>query len=256
MTWSSPPSRASPSRRAERALGVRVLGASDLLALWERGAPRHALDRSALLAAFARPDLPPEAITDLPLGEITASLLRLREASFGGRIRSHVDCERCGQRLELSLDVQSLLQSVPNEEVGPRVVDVEGLRVRAPSLHDLAAVANEPDAGRGARQLLELCTTEGDAAALSDATVREVEDALEAADPNADLAFDLRCETCGHLGTAQLDAGELLWDEIDARARALFGEVHQLARAYGWTESEILTLSAARRASYLSMVAA
>lgn len=233
---------------------MRVLGASDMLALWERGAARHALDRSALLAAFARPDLPPEAITDLPLGEITASLLRLRDASFGARIRSHVDCERCGQRLELPLDVQSLLQPVPNEEVGPRVVDVEGLRVRAPSLHDLAAVANEPDAGRAARQLLERCTTHGDAAALSDAALHDVEDRLEALDPNADLAFIVRCESCGHHGLAQLDAGVLLWDEIDAGARALLGEVHLLARAYGWSEGEILALGTARRTAYLAMV--
>jgi hypothetical protein len=66
----------------------------------------------------------------------------------------------------------------------------------------------------------------------------------------------VRCEACGHEGSAQLDAGELLWDEIDARAHALLGEVHQLARAYGWTESEILGLSAARRAAYLSMAVA
>ena len=85
--------------------------------------------------------------------------------------------------------------------------------------------------------------------------MREIEDALEAADPNADIAFDVHCEACGHAGTAQLDAGELLWDEIDARARALLGEVHLLASAYGWTEREILALSAARRATYLSMVA-
>jgi hypothetical protein len=234
---------------------MRALGVSDLLALWERGAARHALDRSTLLAAFARPDLPPEAITEMPLGEITASLLRLREASFGARIRSHVDCEHCGQRLELTLNACELLQPISHDESTAPVVDVAGLRVRTPTLRDLAAVTSEPDAGRAARQLLERCTTEGDAAALSDAAFREIEDALEAADPNADLAFDVRCEACGHLGTAQLDAGELLWDEINARARALLGEVHLLARAYGWTESEILALSAVRRAFYLSMVA-
>lgn len=43
-----------------------------------------------------------EAIADLPLGAVTASLLRLRETSFGTRIRSHVDCTRCGERLELT----------------------------------------------------------------------------------------------------------------------------------------------------------
>src|ERR1700730_671285 len=126
-TWSSRPSRPSPNRPLEGG-DMRALGESDLLALWERGAARHPLDRSALLTAYARPDLPPEQIGDLPLGEVTANLLRLREAYFGSHIRSHVDCEQCGQRLELTLDVRDLLQPVPHLEPGVRMVDAAGLR--------------------------------------------------------------------------------------------------------------------------------
>ncbi len=233
---------------------MRTLDASDLLALWDRGAARHALDRSALLCAWARPYLPAEAIADLPLGIVTSTLLELRAASFGSRIRAHVDCEHCGQRLELNLAVGDLLRSMGDE--GLSDIEVCGLRVRPPSLRDLAAVARERDAAPAVRLLLARCMREcGDAEALSDAALHEVEDALEAADPNADIAFDVRCEACGHAGSAQLDAGELLWDEIDARARALLSEVHVLARAYGWTEGEILRLGAARRAAYLAMVA-
>lgn len=47
---------------------MRELGAAELLSLWDHGAPRHALDRAALLAAAARPDWPADAIADLPLG--------------------------------------------------------------------------------------------------------------------------------------------------------------------------------------------
>jgi len=166
-----------------------------------------------------------------------------------------VDCAQCGQRLELPLDVRDLLQPVPNREQGARMVDAAGLRLRAPTLRDLAAVAHEVDAERGARQLLKRCVTgEGDVE-LSDFAFREIEDALEAVDPNADLAFDVCCEACGEVGTAQLDAGELLWDEISSRARTLLADVHQLARAYGWSERDILALSSARRAVYLAMVA-
>lgn len=238
---------------------MRALGASEVLALWERGAQRHVLDRSALLCAWARPELPADAIVDLPLGAVTASLLRLREASFGARIQSYVDCERCGVRLQLVLQASELLQPMALKEQGPRDIDVHGLRVRPPCLRDLAAVAHEPDVDRAARQLLARCTLPGcddDAytlAALTNEALREVEDALEALDPNADLALHVHCEACGHRGMAQLDAGALLWDEIDSRARALLGEVHALARAYGWTQGEILALGAARRATYLAM---
>jgi len=237
---------------------MRALEPGDVLTLWERGATRHPLDRSALLCAWARPEVPAEMIADLPLGVVTASLLALRTASFGSRIRAHVDCERCGERLELNLTAPEMLQPVPAEEDGAGTIEAAGMRVRVPSLRDLAAVFTEHDAECGARQLLARCLLSANDCAdrLSDATMREVEDALEAIDPNADLAFNVHCEACGKHGTAQLDAGALLWDEIDARARALLGEVHLLARAYGWTESEILALGASRRAAYLGMVTA
>jgi hypothetical protein len=236
---------------------MRPLTASDVVALWEHGAHLHALDRSALLCARARPELPAHTIGDLSLGTVTASLLHLREATFGARIQCHVDCERCGVRLELALLSTELLQPTP-ENLSE--IDVLGLRVRAPCLRDLAAVANESDVNRAAQQLFARCIMRSaidpgaiEVDALPDEALREVEDALEALDPNADLALDVHCAACGHCGTAQLDAGELLWDEIDAHARASLYEVHVLARAYGWTEAEILGLGAARRAGYLAM---
>jgi hypothetical protein len=249
--WSSLPSRALQFPPAD---GVRMqaLASSDILALWERGAHCHALDRSALLCAWARPELPAHTIADLPLGTVTASLLQLREASFGTRIQCHVDCEHCGERLELVLLSPDLLQPMAE---GLSEIDVRHLRVRAPCLRDLAAVANEPDVDSAARRLLARCILHSsvDLDTLPDAALREVENALEALDPNADLALDVHCAACGHRGTAQLDAGALLWDEIDAHARALFYEVHVLARTYGWTEAEILGLGPTRRATYLAM---
>ena len=47
-----------------------------------------------------------------------------------------------------------------------------------------------------------------------------------------------------------------LWAELEAVARRLAMEVHTLASAYGWSESEILSLSDARRRLYLEMVSA
>jgi hypothetical protein len=232
---------------------MRPLAASDVLALWERGASRHAIDRSVLLCAWARPDLPPDEIADLPLGRVTASLLGLREISFGARIVGHVDCTQCGVRLELELPSTGLLQ---REGAGEGSVEACGRRLRAPSLRDLAAVADEADTGRAARHLLTRCTIEGPAGSVevTDEILRESEEALETLDPNAELRLRMICADCGGENIAQLDVGVLLWDEIDGRARALLGEVDILARAYGWTESEVLALSPARRGAYLAMV--
>jgi hypothetical protein len=40
------------------------------------------------------------------------------------------------------------------------------------------------------------------------------------------------------------------------RARRALSEVHVLATAYGWSESEIFEMSSARREFYLQMVSA
>lgn len=233
---------------------MRVLPPAELMALWEHGAACHALDRCALLVAAARPALPPQAIADLPLGEVTDSLLGLRVANFGARLASHVDCTQCGLPLGFELELPALMRT-PAEPAGPMHVDAAGLQLRAPSLRDLAAVADEHDAERAARRLLARCTLAGDAARADAAALAEIESALEALDPNADLLITLHCVHCGHEAGVQLDAGALLWDEIAARAQALLRDVHQLARAYGWAEAAILALSPARRASYLAMVA-
>ena len=66
----------------------------------------------------------------------------------------------------------------------------------------------------------------------------------------------MHCQACGRLGSAQLDAGELLWAQIERGARGVLLQVHLLASTYGWTESEVLSLSAERRAAYLAWAGA
>lgn len=235
---------------------MRALADSELLSLQERGASRHPLDRSALLVAAARPDWPADAIADLPLGTVNACLLELRAACFGPRIDAHADCPRCGQRLAFALDARELLAAAEDDALSPGEAEVAGLRVRAPSLRDLAAVASAADAPRAARQLLARCTLSGDAAPLDEAALQAVEAGLDALDPQADLALALQCVACGHADLVPLDPGQLLWEEIEARTLVLLREVHHLASAYGWSEAQILALAPARRASYLGIVGA
>ena len=46
-----------------------------------------------------------------------------------------------------------------------------------------------------------------------------------------------------------------LWNDVDRWARALFGTVDTLARAYGWREADVLALSPRRRRVYLNLAA-
>jgi hypothetical protein len=236
---------------------MRVPGERDLLALWEQGLRRHPIDRALLLCAWARPDLATTDLAELPLGALNVALLRMREACFGASIDAYVDCERCRERMALALDVCQLLADV-GESDAPADVVVEGLRFRPPCSRDLAAIAAEGDGEAAARQLLERCCIGAEEPAsgkLGDHLV-EIEAGLAALDPAADISLALACAACGNRWTPSVDVGALLWEEIEARAGGLLAEIHGLARAYGWTEPEILALSPQRRAAYLGLAGA
>ena len=238
---------------------MQVPSEAQLLALWEQGLRRHPVDRALLLCAWARPEVPGPRLAELPLGALNAALLRLREACFGARIDCYVDCPRCGERLGLALDAGELLAGAVESD-SPGDLELAGLRFRVPCSRDLAAVAIEPalDAEAAAHRLLELCCLEAHNLPSGPLVelLAEVETGLAALDPAADISLALACDSCGHGWAADFDIGALLWEEIEARARALLAEIHGLARAYGWTEPEILALSPERRAAYLELAGA
>jgi hypothetical protein len=236
---------------------MKFPSAAELLALWERGVAQHPIDRALLLAGWVGPEQQRDRLADLPLGTVNRALLRLREAWFGDSIRAYWDCERCGQRLELALETGELLRLAAPDEAAAQV-ELAGFRFRPPCSRDLAAIAWETDLETAASQLLERCclgSPTGMPAEFS-GLLAEIEAALEELDPAADISLSLSCEACGYRWIAGFDIGTVLWDEVDARAGALLTEVDALARAYGWTESQILALSARRRASYLAMIGA
>ena len=241
---------------------MQVPGEAEMLALWERGLARHPIDRALLLYAWTRPDLLSSNFPDLPLGTINRALLRLRETCFGPRIIACIDCEHCGTRMEIALDTGQLLAGINGEDASskfddtPAEFEVSSFRFRVPCSRDLAAISGERDLKAAAVKLLEQCCLEhpenSDAGFAN--LLAEAEAAMEALDPAAGINLSLSCEACGDSWMVDFNIGTLLWDEIDARARALLAEVHSLAQAYGWTEPEIFALSSQRRAAYLDMV--
>lgn len=233
---------------------MHSLGDADLLRLWERGATLHPLDRAALLCACARDDVSPALLADLPLGCVNASLVRLRRDWFGPRIDATTNCPRCDARLEFSVDAHALAEAAPEPVLG-REAAFDGFRFRAPTLRDLAAVADGHDQESAARHLLErCCVARPDAAPASlEPWLEEAERQLEALDPSADLGLVLTCDACGHEWNAALDIGALVWSEVVRRAATVLADVHRLALAYGWSERDILALSPQRRAAYIEL---
>jgi hypothetical protein len=240
------------------------IGTRELLDAWERGRPLPHRRRAAALLAAADPGATAGELEGLSVGRTDARLLALREAVFGRVMPCLVACPSCGESLELALDTAGL--TVPDPEPpgqGPLRLEREGyeLEVRPPANRDLAEVEGSADADEARRRLLERCIVsaryDGREVPAADlpATVTEAAAArIARADPQADCRLDLTCPACGHHWQAPFDVLSYLWAEVHAWAQRVFREVHRLAFAYGWSESEVLALSPTRRQIYLEML--
>lgn len=234
--------------------------AADWLDAWESALPLAPGWREAALLKPACPGTPLEELAALPLGERDRLLLELHEALFGQQLPCTALCPACGERCEWEQPLHAWRSA--HEPAASREAEWRGdswhIRLRPPTGLDLAAAAAtaEPE-----RALFERClirAQHGDARVAASAVppelLPELADALAAANPQLDMSVALACPACGHAWEADFDIGPYLWAELDAWAQRLLLDVHRLAQHYGWSEPEVLALSAQRRARYLAMV--
>jgi hypothetical protein len=235
---------------------MQTLTDSDILMLWERGARRHPLDRALLTLRAALADTPGEVLADWPLGRRNHALFELHCACFGTQLQGWLACAECRDKLEFVLDGRAFTLAGPNWRSNAPAEIVAGARTfRLPTSRDLAHVADAIDSPDAARRLLDRCCIVPAApAAWSDAELDEIGDSMAQADPLAETQLAFHCPACGAAWHETFDIAAFLWTEIEARAKRLLWAIHALARAYGWSETAILSLDENRRAFYLQMV--
>ena len=241
-----------------------TLSAAGVLAVWDAGRDRHPVDRALLLLAAAQPGEPWERLAALPLPERDARLLELRMAALGPTLAVRAACPACAEPLEFSLEVPALLAAGG----APPPLDASGggvtVRFRLPDSRDLAAAARARDVDGARRLLAARCVVEAAAANggavdpddLPDAAVDALSARMAEAAALADLVIALTCPACGAGWEPTLDPAEFVWAEVAARARRTLREVDVLARAYHWSEADILAMPPGRRRAYLELVEA
>ena len=222
-----------------------------VLDLWERavGLDRWQRDEALLASGQA----PPRG-----LGARNAALLGLRNGLFDGALALKSACPACAAECEFQVDSAALAGEL-RDQVAERAAtfDWHGLSIsaRPPTIDDLHAVCRQADEASAVRVLLARCLAgDFDPASADETAIEELGRRLERLDPGAVVSFELRCPACAHDWSAMLDVGEALWTELQRAAERTLTEVDALARAYGWTETEVMRLSPTRRAAYLQLV--
>lgn len=241
-----------------------MLTSADLVTIWEAGQHRHDSDKALIVLSCADPGASWDDLVDLPLGQRDGLLMQVRRGLFGSKLDIGVRCRRCSERLEFDSSIDELLPDrwAPAGPTRLRVqVDDMDVEARPISSRDLVALTpRQPDAD--ARRILVessvISARSGDApmaaADLPEPVIEALAEALTEADPLADIEFQLDCPNCQDRWILVFDIVPFLWRELAQVAQSLLDEVYDLALHLGWSQSEILALSPARRAYYLARV--
>jgi hypothetical protein len=180
-------------------------------------------------------------------------------------LKGVIECPRCSERLEFEVAVADLRVAAPEAQEAERELLAGNLTLhfRLLDSRDLIAALDCPDAAAAHRTLVQRCVLRAnrdelsvDYSELPTEVVTELAGRMAEWDPQAEILLDLRCLECGHDWRTLFDIAVFFWEELAARARRLLDEVHSLARTYGWSEVDILSMSARRRQHYLELTGA
>lgn len=229
-----------------------------VLGAWERGQFADPVNRAVILLAAAA-GCSDEDAERVELGArdafLGAELFRLA----GAVVWSWVPCSGCGETLDVPVDLGALPRGA-GADTGRPGVTVETpdgrLAVRLPDSRDLRAVADDSDGVVAGRRMLlrRLLLDPPTNQEITEETAEIIEAALEEASPGAAVSVTVACPGCDADTDAVLDVPLLLWCHVEAAATALMSEIHALASAYGWTETDVLGLPPSRRRGYLALV--
>ncbi|HWM92794.1 MAG TPA: hypothetical protein VN493_18665 [Thermoanaerobaculia bacterium] len=241
-----------------RDFSFRPLSGDVELALAEAGRGRGSVPQrvtavlSAALASLGGDAAHPEAVRALPVADRQylmrqlAARLGMEETWFAA------SCARCGTGFDFPVR-HGELPFKPAEEGYPFAAVETSLgpvRFRVPNGADQEVIAVIDDPEEARRALARRCAAEPLPGDLSDEDLARVEQALEEVAPEVVIRAQVACPDCGRPSEVHLDPYVCL-GAVDG---GLFHEIHALASAYHWSESEILALPRDRRRLYLSLV--
>jgi hypothetical protein len=228
---------------------MRQTSARQLLDGWEALRAEPMAVRAASLAALLT-RRPLEEVVRWSITRRDRVLFDLRAQMFGNRVEAVTNCPSCAEPLEMEF---ALADIAPPRRAHLkslfRAVRIGGERVscREPNTEDLLAVAPLQDVAEARARLLARCIR------TEDPELRERAAAVFGRELPDDVQLKLTCPACAHGWLAPFDIAAFVWRELDGWAQRTLREIHVIASAYGWTEHEILELSARRRQLYVEM---
>lgn len=256
-------------RAGDRLAQLREPTGRDQALLTDMGAaaPAHCVHAliSHLLLRVGDGEPAPDQELRLTAGDRERILLAICARLLGAEADLVVSCPGCRELVELAVCFRDLIALRPSASADRHSLKARDGDWSAELLPPTGAALERALAqGPGAeRRLLEDCLI-----SLRDAQGRnvpattlppeceaELAEKLLALDPLAECRIALECPHCSVSFDTLLDGFALLKSALGG-AEALYGDVYRMARAYHWSEADILALPLAKRARYLAIAAA
>lgn len=239
---------------------MQALTPRQVVSLWAELGSLSPIQRTLGLLAAANPDLSRQTLADMPLGMRERMAVELRMRTFGTAWEGTATCPKCHAIHEVQPPVDALL-SLPIAE-GCTELRLDGyvLTLRLPSSRDQLELMSQPTPERALKHLCACCVINARSAAglvpveeLPGDVIEAIANRLEELDPAAETELVMTCVECDTTWSVLFEAGTFLWDEVVYCARSLVYQVHALARAYGWSQAEVLGLHPRLREEYLQL---
>ena len=244
-----------------------MLTSNEIVTLWEAATGKSYWHKAILLLAAAHPTIAMNEFARLSIGQRNAKLFRFRDNLFGSSIEAHSQCPSCSEKVEFQLDSQVICDpTIPVWDGVEFQVDIDNSQIicRPPSSHDLETMTpffDMEDEEGAAYELMKSCVFQWlidgvytPVESMSLNLVERVSEHIKTADPHAEIVCRLGCPECEHSWGEPFDIASFLWHEIENKAQIILSEVQLLARAFGWWEGDILSLSDVRRKYYIEQL--
>lgn len=241
----------------------------DILDIWESGLRQHSVERAITILARADAQCARNNVRAMSVGQRDARLIAIRENAFGSQFEGYAECPRCRESLEFTFGADDIrTAALTGDYEGPTFnfqYEDFAVQARLPNSTDLLAITHYRDVAAARALLLERCIEHAARVGadlsrpvapseLPESVIAALGEAMIERDPQAEIRLELACPECDYHWFAVFDILAFLWQEIATHAKHILRDVHLLASAYGWSEAEILSLSAVRRRLYLEMV--
>lgn len=244
---------------------MRNLNAIEMLNVWEQCLNQPLLQKALILLVAVFPEMQPETLAILSIGQRDRRLLQLRQRLFGQQLLTTAMCPECSERIEWQSSIADYLMPCDEENETKTENEFETedyfFRFRLPNSLDLAAVIGCENSQTAQQLLLSRCVLliehSGSSCSVDqipESIVEKINQQFETLDPQAEIQINLSCPECSHHWDVLLDISSFLWTEINDWAEHMLQTVHKLAKGYGWSEHEVLNLSPVRRQLYLGML--